>query len=106
MAHQPKGDEGRHQRISGCQPKKLPSASIHGFHGLLVATPQYGGEGTPIKQFDAAITQNPAAKRPRIDSALCCKGVQDQDRGGADAKIPNVELHPADRDHGMDPQSF
>ena len=30
----------------------------------------------------------------------------EQDRGGAGAEIMKVELHPADRDYGMNPQSF
>ena len=111
MAHQPKGDEGWYQRLSSFWPEKLPSTPIHGFDDNLVVPPQYRGEGTPIKQFDAAITQNRAAKRPRIDSALCStrgqpRGCLEHDRGGADAKIPNVELQSADRDHGMDAQSF
>ena len=101
MAHEPKGDEIRYQRLSSFRPEKLPSASIHGFHGVLVVPPQYGGDGTPIKQFDAAITQNLPAKQHPIGSTLCSKrgqsrGCLEQACGGADAKIPNVKLQPAE----------
>ena len=64
VAHQPKGDEGWCQRFSDFPPEKFPGASIHGFDGVLVVPPQSRGEGTAIKQFDAAITQNCTAKRP------------------------------------------
>ena len=111
VAHQPKGDESRYQRLSSFRPEKLPGTLIHGFDGILVVPPQYRRKGPLFNQFDAATTRNRVAKRPRIGPALCPKrrqsrGYLEQARGRADAEVPDVELQLADRDHGVDSQPF